>query len=200
MNKTVAIFEYFLKIIFGNVSSELSDYQKDLEESSKEVIDKYFEGKHLIERKEFAYAIRLFATLVLFLEEDKENKIKSNQNNIINYMKASDLWKTDINEDNFNNELNKLKSMKVSINQIIELYNYLGKDIQDNYLDDVKQRIKNENAMNGDVEIEEEENKKKILSGDSDDDENRKVDSSEDEDDEPKKHINGGDEDDDDRT
>ena len=200
VNKTVAIFEYFLKIIFGNVSSELSDYQKDLEESSKEVIDKYFEGKHLIERKEFAYAIRLFATLVLFLEEDKENKIKSNQNNIINYMKASDLWKTDINEDNFNNELNKLKSMKVSINQIIELYNYLGKDIQDNYLDDVKQRIKNENAMNGDVEIEEEENKKKIRSGDSDDDENRKVDSSEDEDDEPKKHINGGDEDDDDRT
>ena len=53
-------------------------------------------------------------------------------------MKASDLWKTDINDDNFNNELNKLKSMNVSINQIIALYNYLGKDIQDNYLDDVK--------------------------------------------------------------
>ena len=32
--------------------------------------------KHIIKKKDFAQAIRLFMTLVLFLEDDKEDKNK----------------------------------------------------------------------------------------------------------------------------
>ena len=104
----------------------------------------------MFKKNELVYAIRLFITLILFLEEDKEKKIKSNKNNIVNYLKSNDLWNNinDINDDTFINDLNKLKSTNVQINQIISLYEYLGKDIDDNYFDDVKLKIKSENKNN----------------------------------------------------
>ena len=84
-------------------------------------------------------------TLVLFLEDDKENKIKSNHNNIINYLKSPDLWSKDTYEEpNFYLNLNELKSADVKINQIIHLYELLGKDIEDNAFEDVKKNIQEE--------------------------------------------------------
>ena len=58
-----------------------------LSEESKEKIDNYNENEksHPIKKKDFTVAIRLFAIFVLYFEEDKENKIKLNNNNIINY-------------------------------------------------------------------------------------------------------------------
>ena len=68
-------------------------YQKELDENSKEKINNYYKKEHLISKTDLAYAIRLFITLVLFPEEDKENKIKCNLNNLVNYLQIPYLWK-----------------------------------------------------------------------------------------------------------
>ena len=53
-------------------------------------------------------------------------KIKPNRKNIVNYLKAQDLWdKNKFNDDKFNLNLNELKNINIKINQILWLYNYL---------------------------------------------------------------------------
>ena len=72
-------------------------------------------------------------------------KIKSNRNNIINYLKAPDLWNKDIDDkQTFYSNLNELKQINAQINQIIPLYELLGKDIADNFFDEVKKMIKDD--------------------------------------------------------
>ena len=140
IDKTPEIFEYYLKSIYEDVNAEISKYQIELDDDSKEKIEKY---SYHINKEEFAHAIRLFMTLVLFLEDDKENKIKSNRNNIINYLKAPDLWNKEIDDkQTFYSNLNELKSINAQINQIIPLYELLGKDIEDNFFDEVKKMLK----------------------------------------------------------
>ena len=144
VEKAFEIFSYYLKLIFEVVMDELKDYQNDL---NKELVSNHFknEKSHLINKKDFATAIRLFTTLVLFLEGDKENKIKSNRNNVVNYLRASDLWSNDIyDHENFNGNLNELKLINAQISQIISLYEALGKDIEDNFFNDVKGEIEKE--------------------------------------------------------
>jgi hypothetical protein len=185
VNKTIAIFEYFLKIIYECVNSTINEYQEDdIDESTKEKINNYFLKKHSFNKSDLAYAIRLFMSLVLFQEEDKENKIKSNQNNIVNYLKSTDLWKCDINDDSFINDLNELKSINIHINQIIALYDYLGKDIVDNYFEDVEQKIKSETNQILDNGSDDEENKNKSdYNEDNEDNEDKSEKSNNDDDD-----------------
>ena len=65
-------------------------------------------------------------TLVLFREKDKKNKIKCNNHNIFNYLKAKDFWDNEIyNNDKFKKNIYELRIINVQINQIIWLYNYL---------------------------------------------------------------------------
>ena len=108
-------------------------YTQELNEKSKNIINDYYQKSksHLISKKIFAYAIRLFITLVLFLEEDKENKIKSNRNNVVNYLNSPNLWNKEIYEaQNFNKNFTELKSINAPINQIISLYECLGNDFE----------------------------------------------------------------------
>ena len=143
IDKTTAIFLYYLKLIYKDLEKEIKNYQINLKDESKEIINNYYKEEHTITKKDFASAIRLFITLVLYLEEDKDNKIQSNCNNIVNYLKSSDLWNKDIySNDDFNKNLNELKSFNIQINQIINLYEFLGKDIEDNFYNDVKEQIK----------------------------------------------------------
>ena len=162
VNKTAAIFEFFLKLIFDYVIVEINEFQddNDIEDITKEKIDNYFEENHQINKKDLSYAIRLFTTLVLFQETDQNNRIKTNRNNILNYLNPTslDLWKNDSNDNKFMNDFNILKSINVPINQIISLYKFLGGDFDDNYFDDVKQKIKSENAPKVE-EVDDEENK-----------------------------------------
>ena len=160
VNKTTAIFEYCLIIFYKCINSTINEYQvDDIDEGTKEKIENYFLKKRVINKKDLSYAIRLFMSLVLFQEDDKENKIKSNENNIVNYLKSTDLWKYDINDDAFLNDLNEFKLLNIHINQINILYDYLGKDIDDNYFDDVEQKIKVENNEIIDDEPRNEEDK-----------------------------------------
>ena len=167
IDKTSDIFEYFLKVIFEELKNDIKKYQVNIDEKTKEMINKYNEKdkKHIIFKKDLAYAIRLFISLVLIQEDDKETKIKLNENNVINYLKSEDLWKNGIyNSDKFNKNLDEFKMMNIHINQIIPLYDALGKDIETNFFDDVERQIKEEEhedevEENGDEEKEKDEEK-----------------------------------------
>ena len=134
INKTSGIFEYYLKLICNNVKDEIKDYQEELEEKElgdkKNKLDDYFKKETcLINKDDFENAIRLFITLVLFREEDKENKIKSNKKNIVNYLKAKDLWDKNIyNDEKFNENLNELKIINIQINQILNIIDIKEED------------------------------------------------------------------------
>ena len=108
---------------------------------------------------DFIFHELLFISLILYPEEDKENKIKSNNINIINYLRQSDLWGNDIyNNSKFHKNLYELSLFNVKINQIIPLYELLGGDIEDNYFDDViEKNIKEYNNNSFEKENSEEE-------------------------------------------
>ena len=157
LDKIVEIFDFYLKCIFDIVKVEIKKYQSELNNKDKENIDKYFEDKNPITKKDLANAIRLFTTLVLLQEEDKENKIKNNSYNIANYLKPEDLWSKDTYKHrDFKIYLNKLNLMNIKINQIILLYEYLdkGNNIEDNFFSIIKKsdqekekdKIKNEST------------------------------------------------------
>ena len=161
-NKASNIFKYYLKLIFELVKDDLKTYQIEIKQETKDAIQKYYEIEkekgYLIKKKDLARAIRLFTTLVLFLEDDKnkEKKIKNNFNNAINYLKPADLWESEIYDDKyFNQKLDELKSFNININQIISLYETIGKeDIKDNFCEDFEKRLKEENSKNNQQEEE----------------------------------------------
>ena len=211
IDKISEIFDYYLKCIYKDVMNEIKKYQENLDENSKEMIKNYYqkEKKNYISKKDFAYAIRLFTTLILLPEEDKENKIKSNRNNLVNYLRSSDLWKSDIyDNDDFNKNLNELKSINAQINQIVDLYYDLGKDIEDDYFDDVKEQIKKENSKKKD-DVDDGKYAPKIVNDDDDkyahkeesddDDKNAKKNDSDDDDDKYAHKKENEDDDDDDK-
>ena len=143
IDQIYAIFEYYLKAIYVEVNPEIKQYQVELDEDLKKKINDYFKKGNFIEKKDLCHAIRLFITLVLLLEDDKKNKIKDNKNNIINYLKSEDLWKdVDIKNKQFIKNMNDLKSMNIHINQIVYLYEELGKDIKDDFFSDVISKLK----------------------------------------------------------
>ena len=153
-------------------------YNQELNEESKNIINDYYQKSksHFISKKDFASAIRLFTTLVLFLEEDKENKLKNNRNNIVNYLKEPDLWNQEIYEDeNFNKNINELKSINAPINQIISLYEYLGKDIEDNYFEDTT-KVKPEESEDDPFEQHEEEEEDDLFAENENEDKGNKDD------------------------
>ena len=124
VNKTSEFFENYLKLIYKYVIDEIKDYQEELEEKElkdkKNKLEEYYQKESLITKDDFESAIRLFMTLVLFREEDKGNKIKSNPKNIVNYLKAKDLWDKNIyNDDKFIDNLNEFKNINIQINQIL---------------------------------------------------------------------------------
>ena len=63
--------------------------------------------------------------------------------------------------ENFDKNLNELKSIRAQINLIISLYEALGKDIEDNLFIDVKQKIEEEknvtNEEDDDIFVQKEE-------------------------------------------
>ena len=155
VDKTWIIFDYYSKLIYENVSKDLQSYQEKLSDISIKQIRDYFNVNHLISQKALANAIRLFITLVLFLEEDKENKIRNNCNNIINYLYEKDLWEKDIynNEKEFIKNLNELKNFKISICNIISFYEALKKEIDDGDIILVENRYRYEEVKKKNILI-----------------------------------------------
>ena len=196
VNKIPSMFDYYLKIIFKYIKKDIEKYQEinkanaQNKENSKETkieenlyldekvlkkLDEIFGNKDIIIKKEsLASAIRLFISLVLYREDEKDKvkRIKSNRKNIVDYLKGKDLWETSIYKDpGFEKNLEEIKSLNIKINEILWLYYYLINNKEEGFEDEVKEykkkleeeekRKKEEEIKKAREEREEEENKKK---------------------------------------
>ena len=143
ISKISEILNYFIKLIFKDINDELEKYQEqnqskeNLDKVQLEKLDNYFKKDDIkIKKYDLENALRLFITLVLFREKDKEKKVKNNSKNLIDYLKSQDLWEDKLYKDEkekFEQNLNELKSVKIQINQTLWLYNYLveNKEIEE---------------------------------------------------------------------
>ena len=176
VDKITEIFYFYIKCSFESIKNEIRNYQESFKD--KEGIKKYFNQENPIKKKDFLDAIRLFIALVLLPEEDKEKKIKTNSNNIINYISSPYFWNKDIyNNKDFKKNLNELKKANIKINQIIPLYESLEKDndVEDEFLNRVKNLAKEkekekEAVINANENFLNEDNNNKQKDDDDDDD------------------------------
>ena len=145
-------------LIFTEIKDEINEFQeKKIDKKTQDELNKYFEkgddddadnNKKIINKVNLKSAIRWFMALVLLKESDKKNKIKANKKNIFNYLKVKDFWDKKIYEDSrFEKDLNELKNLKIKINTIVWLYDYLtkGKEIEDNYTKGIEDYILKKN-------------------------------------------------------
>ena len=126
-----------------------------LEDEQKENIRNCFEKQEIINDKVFKAAIRTFIVLFLNFEKDKENNIKQNENNLINYFDILDLWDiTTFSKENFKEELNNIKQLNIKVNQIVSLYDDLVDDINSQYFEEVQKEIDKEKESQKIIEKE----------------------------------------------
>lgn len=170
ISKTTYLFEYFRDLIFTKVKNELKAFQNDLENEQKKNINICFEKQTIINEKIFKAAIRTFLVLFLNFEKDKENNIKQNENNVINYLNIPDLWDIPTySMGNFNGELNNLKQLDVKVNQIVSFYDFLIDDINPEYFEDVKKEVDKKEEIKKIIEKEPEPDlPKEVLDNKSD--------------------------------
>ena len=205
VGKITNIFDYFLKLIFKYVKEDIIKYQE-----KKDVKLTYnLEDKDMaIKKKDLASAIRIFITLVLFTEEekDKDNKIKSNKKNIIDYLKNKDLWESSLynNSERFEENLSQLKGLNIKIKEILFFYYYLVDNKDEGFEDEIVNHInKREEGKKKQKEIEEQLKKEEEKQGkdekeESSDDDDSDDDSSDDWDDDKRKRRKSSDDSDDD--
>ena len=177
VNKVPNMFDYYLKIIFKYIKKDIEKYQEikkvnsQNKENSKEKkeevkvyldekvlkqLEEIFKNKDLIIKKEsLASAIRLFISLVLYREDekDKDKRIKSNRKNIVDYLKGKDLWDASIYKDSgFEKNLEEIKSLNIKIKEILWFYYYLINNKDEGFEDEVKEYK---------IKLEEEEQRRK---------------------------------------
>ena len=93
--------------------------------------------------------------MFLNFEKDKENNIKQNENNLINYFDILDLWDiTTFSKENFKEELNNIKQLNIKVNQIVSLYDDLVDDINSQYFEEVQKEIDKEKESQKIIEKE----------------------------------------------
>ena len=161
VNKTLIIFEYFLKFIFREIKEDLEKYSlefkdKKLEKKTEDKLKEFFgykeedgekmnyiNNKKIINKNNLAIALKWFMTLILFNEKDKEHKIKGNKKNLISYLNVADFWEKNIYNDiiNFNSDLAELKKCNIQINKIIWLYDFLIKEYEEDPEEEIKEYI-----------------------------------------------------------
>ena len=156
LKKLTNIYDYYLKLIFKYIKEDIQQYQKEKDEKKnpnyfgEEIIKKFeeiFLQKDLyIDKESLASAIRLFISVVLFREEDKENKIKQNTKNIVECLKEKDLWKNkNIQDEKFEAEFSKIKLFNIKINEILWFYLYLTDNKDEEFGKEVDEHLKNKN-------------------------------------------------------
>jgi hypothetical protein len=82
VNKTTNIFDYYLKLIFKYIKEDIKKYQGKKSSLDKKKLDSFFSKKPIINKESLIRSIRIFISVILYREKDKE-KIKSNKKNII---------------------------------------------------------------------------------------------------------------------
>jgi len=162
INKIPNMFDYYLKLIFKYIKIDIEKHQeinkandnnkgKPSEEKEEEKmyldkkiikkLDEIFSNKDIIIKKEsLATAIRLFISLVLYREDekDKDKRIKVNRKNVVDYLKGKDLWETNIyNDSGFEKNLEEIKSLNIKIKEILWFYYYLINNKDEGFEDEV---------------------------------------------------------------
>jgi len=184
VNKISNIYDFYLKLIFKYVKEDIVQYQEKISDNDNkdgkngkqqnqkhfnekiiQKLDEIFNEKDLIITKNLlATALRLFISIVLYREKDKENKIKENNKNIVDYLKEKDLWKNiDIKEDIFNKNLIELKYLNIKIKEILWLYFYLTDNKDEDFEKDIKKFLENKKSINRpDEEIDDNPRRKPV--------------------------------------
>jgi len=154
IDKIESAFEFYLLLIFENmIIKDLEKYQNENGKLPLEKITEYLnklKNDNNITKEDFSNAIRLFISLFLYNEEDKENKIKNNSKNISFYLDIEDLWDSRIfnNKEALKKILIDINELNISINQIIPLYRLLEENIEEKYLSEVKDQIERDKIAN----------------------------------------------------
>ena len=176
VDKITNLFIFYIRLIFIKIiKDEFNEYQSEEKLSKLNEIEKNFSKNDiLIGKKEFRNAIRILITLYLNEEKDRDEKIKNNKNNLANILNIKDIW-YNINTDKkeFKDELKNIKKLKIQINQLMQIYELLSddNDNDEKFLENIEKEFekKNEN-INDDEEGNEEENKVEEEENDDDDD------------------------------
>ena len=178
-DKIIDIIFFSEKLMFSIVKSELSKYcSKELSQKNKDDLDEFYKDEKLITKEVLLNAIRRFLTRYLLIEEDKEKNIKENERNFIKFLYIEDLWDNEINSDENQkeSELKKIENMKISINQIISVYDHYGGDnIINDEINELKEKddISNQLLFNQEKEIKSDEtNPEQNYNDDLEDDNN----------------------------
>ena len=142
VNKTSNIFSYYLKLIFKYIKADIEKYQEKSSTIDKNKINTFFSKNPIITRESLADAIRMFISVVLYREKDKD-KIKSNKKNIIGYLHKKDLWKNKIyTNEKFEKNIGEIKSFNIAIKEILWFYNLIN-DEEEDYEKDVIEYLQN---------------------------------------------------------
>ena len=183
VNKTSNIFSYYLKLIFKYIKEDIEKYQEKGSAIDKNKINSFFSKKSIINKESLANAIRMFISVVLYREKDKD-KIKTNKKNIIGYLHKKDLWENKIyTNEKFEKNIDEIKSFKIAIKEILWFYNLIN-DVEEDYEKDVIEYLQNiqkeeekseendEETNNQGNNINKEEDSGSDFALDSDDDDN----------------------------
>lgn len=176
INKLSNLLEFFLILVYPTIKEEIFNYSIEIPEKKIENINNYFNQNHLINKEDLAFTLRMFISSFLPEEKNKEERIKKNENNFINYLdNIPDIWK----KSNYNNkivfkeEINNIKNLDIQLNQASKLYDIIGKKFEEDYFSDLNKELKkreedkkkeqqekeNINAQNIDNKKEDNENK-----------------------------------------
>jgi hypothetical protein len=179
-DKIIDIIFFSEKLMFSIVKSELSKYcSKELSQKNKDDLDEFYKDEKLITKEVLLNAIRRYLTRYLLIKEDKEKNIKENERNFIKFLYIEDLWDNEINsnKNQKESELKIIENMKISINQIISVYDHYGGDnIINDEINELKEKDDISNKLlsfNQEKEIKSDEtNPEQNYNDDLDDDNN----------------------------
>ena len=174
INKITTLFIFYLRLIFEKIlKDDFKEYQIHLGKELMENIEKYFikENDYIIKKNTFKTAIIIFISVYLYKEKDKENKIKKNNNNIVNYFNIKDIWfDIPMNKPEFRKELKSIKNLNIQINQILNVYKFLYDENDKNVIEEVEEEIKT--RKKDEEKIEESIKNDEINENEENDDEN----------------------------
>ena len=206
VGKITNIFDFYLKLIYKYVKQDIQNYQEKKEIiKKKETFDEFFNNNQDIKKEDLASAIRIFITLILYRENEKDKKIKSNKKNICDYLKNKDLWDSSLYNDikKFENNLSKIRELNIKIKEILYFYYYLidnedeGFEVQVKNIKKRREESKvnegnddnednNQNREEEEEEEEEEEKEKEEEKEEEEEEEEKESDKSSDSDDDSK--------------
>ena len=143
ISKLTNLFQFFLILIYPSINKELSEYEVEIPKDKLEQINEYFKDNHIISMENLSYAIRMFSSSFLSEIKDKGKEIKSNSNNFVNYLDIPDIWEKNIYLKNeFKQELENIKALKIQFNQIQKLSKIIGNEFNEIYFADINKELK----------------------------------------------------------